>query len=218
MSWSTGKDSAFALHELKKKAEFEVIGLFTTITEDYSRVSMHATREDLLRRQADTLGLQLESVYIPANCSNELYEARMQGLIDKALKSGIHAFGFGDLYLEDIRRYRERMLSGTAIEPIFPLWNRPTDILAQEILTSGIEAVITCVDPTKLPSSFAGRLFNQELLKEFPVGVDPCGENGEFHTFVFNSPDFKEKISIHTGETVSRGGFVFSDVIPVHLV
>ncbi len=213
MSWSTGKDSAYALLELKKNSNYEVAGLFTTVTADYERVAMHSTREILLQLQADALGLPLEIVRIPANCSNEIYETKMQELIEKAIASDVTAMGFGDLYLEDIRNYRVRLLANSGIEPVFPLWGRSTNVLAQEMFASGIEAVLTCIDPTKLSSSFAGRFFNAQTIKDMPANIDPCGENGEFHTFVFSSPNFSKRIPITVGEKVERGGFVFADVL-----
>lgn len=213
MSWSSGKDSAYALSELKKSGEYEVTGLFTTVNKDYERVAMHSTRESLLKKQAEALGLPLEIVYIPADCTNEIYEESMQALIQKAFASGVVAMGFGDLYLQDIRDYRERLLAESGIQAVFPLWQRPTDVLAQQMSEAGLEAILTCIDPSKLPSSFAGRFFNAETIRDFPQGVDPCGENGEFHTFVFASPDFKNRIEVRIGETVERGGFIFADVI-----
>jgi uncharacterized protein (TIGR00290 family) len=215
MSWSTGKDSAFAFFELKKSLDFEVVGLFTTVNEDYGRVAMHSTREILLQLQADALGLPLEIVQIPVDCTNEIYEAKMRHLAEKALKSGVTAMGFGDLFLEDVRAYRERLLVDYGIDAVFPLWKKPTDILAKEILDVGIKAIFTCVDPTKLAPSFAGRFFDEKTLLDLPQGVDPCGENGEFHTFVFASPNFMKPISVAVGEIVQRGGFVFADVLPV---
>lgn len=212
MSWSTGKDSAYALFEITKSADYEVAGLFTTVTADYERVSMHSTREALLRRQAEMLGLPLEIVRIPARCDNEIYERKMRELVEKARAAGVSAMGFGDLYLEDIRKYRERLLEGTGIEPVFPLWGKSTKELAQEMLTAGIGAVLTCVDSSKLPASFSGRFFDEQTIRDFPSDVDPCGENGEFHTFVFASPSFRSPIPVRVGERVQRDEFVFSDV------
>jgi len=214
MSWSSGKDSAYALAEIYKNPVYRVTGLFTSVNEEYGRVAMHSTRESLLRRQADALGLPLEIVALPAECSNEVYEQKMQALLGKAVKAGVSAMGFGDLFLEDIRAYRERQLRGTGIEAVFPLWRRPTDLLAGEMLNSGIEAVLTCIDPAKLAPSFAGRFFDGNLLRDLPAGVDPCGENGEFHTFVYAAPIFRERISVTVGETVKRGDFVYADVLP----
>ena len=214
MSWSSGKDSAFALSKLRRSVEYNVDGLFTTVNSDYSRVAMHSTRLSLLRQQAEELRLPLEIVQVPAVCTNEIYEERMLKLIAVAKSLDVKAFGFGDLFLSDIRLYRERMLFGTGIEPVFPLWNLPTNELASDMLNSGIKAVLTCIDPAQMPAFFAGRFFTAETTREFPAGVDPCGENGEFHTFVFGSPDFRREISISIGERVERGGFVFADVLP----
>lgn len=213
MSWSTGKDSAYALHLIKRNPDYDVVGLFTTVTRDFGRVAMHSTRESLLRRQAEALGLPLEVVYIPAQASNEVYEERMRGLIAHALERGVEAMAFGDLFLEDIRAYRERLLKPSGLHAVFPLWKKPTAELAQEMLRAKIKAVLTCVDPRQLSPAFAGREFDAQLLREFPERVDPCGENGEFHTFVYGSPDFRYEIKIQKGEIVERDGFVFADVV-----
>lgn len=215
MSWSTGKDSAYALHALRRNEKYEVTALFTTVTEDYDRVAMHSTRHALLRQQAEVLGLPLEVVLIPANCTNEIFETQMRELIAKAKAASVTAMGFGDLYLADIRQYRERLLEGTGIEPVFPLWEIPTSALAREMLASGVKAVLTCIDPKKLAPAFAGRFYDTKLLSDFPSGIDPCGENGEFHTFVFDAPGFASAIPISVGERVQRGEFVYSDVLPV---
>lgn len=178
MSWSTGKDSAFTLHELRSRPEYkdiEVTGLLTTLTDSYHRVSMHAVREELLDLQAKALNLPIHKVRIPAKCTNEIYEARMSEAIIQAKQVGVSFMGFGDLFLEDIRQYRVSKLSGSGIEPIFPLWQRPTLRLAHEMIDSGMKAIITCVDPSKLPESFAGREFNSSVLSDLPEGVDPCG-------------------------------------------
>jgi uncharacterized protein (TIGR00290 family) len=214
MSWSSGKDSAYALHVLKGNPEFEVTGLFTTVTDAFARVAMHSTREVLLGSQAERLGLPLEVAYIPAQCTNEIYERQMLALVAKAKAQGVSAIAFGDLFLEDVRTYRQRLLSSTGIEPIFPIWGRPTTQLAREMIESGVKAILTCVDPSKLDRSFAGRVFDTSLLKDMPPGVDPCGENGEFHTFVYDSPDFGVPIATRLGEIVDRDGFVFADVLP----
>jgi len=214
MSWSSGKDSAFALAELLKDKEIEVTGLFTTVNEAYGRVAMHSTRLELLKRQAEELGLPLELILLPAKCTHELYEDRMRTLIAKAKAEGVEAMGFGDLYLQDVRDYREAQLAASGIQAIFPLWNKPTNELAGEIIAAGFRAVITCIDPKKLPRSFAGRLFDEKAILDFPGDVDPCGENGEFHSFVFDSPNFKNLISISIGEVVEREGFFFADVYP----
>jgi uncharacterized protein (TIGR00290 family) len=213
MSWSSGKDSAFALAELLKSKDFEVTGLFTSLNETYGRVAMHSTRLELLNQQANELGLPLELVPLPANCTNEIYEHQMQILIKKAKANGVTAMGFGDLFLQDVRDYRVRQLEGSGIRAVFPLWGRPTKALAAEMTVAEFGAILTCIDPKKLPHSFAGKLFNGETLSEFPDGVDPCGENGEFHSFVYKSPNFKNEIPISIGERLEREGFVFADVI-----
>lgn len=212
MSWSTGKDSAYALYELQKRSDFTITGLFTTVTDTYNRVSMHATREELLLQQAESLGLPLKIVRIPTPCSNQEYENRMRALIEDALSHGVTAMGFGDLYLEEVKYFREALLRDTGIEPVFPLWMRPTQDLAVEMLQTGIGAVLTCIDPRKISSSFAGRVFDADFLRDLPASVDPCGENGEFHTFVYASPSFKKEIDFSVGEIVERDGFVFVDI------
>lgn len=212
MSWSTGKDSAFALYQLRTRTDIEVTGLLTTVTEDYNRVSMHAVREELLELQAKSLGIPLYKVKIPSKCTNEIYELRMKAAINEAKKLHISCMAFGDLFLEDIRKYRVEKLKDTGIEPLFPLWNLPTKELANEIINSGFKAVITCIDPKVLPESFAGREYDQKFLADLPTQVDPCGENGEFHTFIYDGPIFNKPIPIHVGERILRDGFIFTDV------
>lgn len=214
VSWSTGKDSAYALHHISQIENYDIVGLLSTITEDYDRVSMHSTRHELLKKQADQLNLPLYPIFIPSSCTNKIYEARMQIFIEQAIKQGITHIVFGDLFLEDVRRYRESKLALTDITPLFPLWGKKTDFLAKEIIQSGLKAIITCVDPRKLDSSFAGRQFDEELLSDLPKEIDPCGENGEFHTFVYDGPMFQKPIPISLGERVERNGFVFQDVLP----
>lgn len=211
-SWSTGKDSAFALSETMKRPDIKVTGLFTSINETFHRVAMHAVRESLLQAQADALGLPLHLVRIPQRCSNEIYEVQMRQLIAKAKENDVQVMGFGDLFLQEVRDYREKMMKDTGIECLFPLWNQPTDQLALQMIDSGMKAVLTCIDPKKLPASFAGRDFDQSLLRDLPAGIDPCGENGEFHTFVYESPIFQKPLAIKRGEQVERDGFVFQDV------
>ena len=214
LSWSSGKDSAWALYALQQDPEIDLLALFTVMNKSYSRVSMHATRADLLKRQADSLGLTLHVINIPHPCSNKECDAIMQSFIDSANKDGIEYMAFGDLFLPDIREYRENQLRETGITPIFPIWKIPADILAQQMLSSGVEAYISCVDPRKIPKALAGRRWSETMLKEFPEDVDPCGENGEFHTVIVGGPMFRESIPIHIGETVERDGFVFTDIIP----
>ena len=213
VSWSTGKDSAYALHCIRQKNQYEVVGLFSTITEEYDRVSMHATRHELLKKQAERLGLSLYPVFIPAACSNEIYALRMDIALGNMIKEGITHIIFGDLFLEDIRKYRESQLAVKNIIPLFPLWGINTLCLAKEMINAGLKAVITCVDPKKLNPSFAGREFDEQLLSDFPEEIDPCGENGEFHTFVYDGPMFYKPIPISIGIVVERSGYIFRDVM-----
>jgi uncharacterized protein (TIGR00290 family) len=212
MSWSSGKDSACALQSVAP--DVTVTKLLVTVNADADRVAMHAVRRSLLELQADRLGLPLHVVPIPSPCPNAVYEDRMRAAMDAAAQEGVTAMVFGDLFLEDVRQYRERAMAPTGIEPIFPLWSRPTGELAQQMISDGVRAVLTCVDPAQLPPSFVGRAFDQDLLDDLPLVVDPCGERGEFHTFVWDAPSFRAPIPIRTGETVTRDGFVFCDVVP----
>jgi uncharacterized protein (TIGR00290 family) len=212
VAWSTGKDAAFALHEVRRAGAVEVVGLLTTVTETFGRVSMHAVREALLARQADAVGLPVQSVRIPWPCPNDRYEAEMAVAVAAARSCGVEAIVFGDLFLEDVRAYRESRLAGTGVRPLFPLWGRDTAALAREMVASGLEAVLTCVDPRRLDPSFAGRRFDAALLAALPPGVDPCGENGEFHSFALAGPMFRERIPVTVGEIVEREGFVFADL------
>ncbi|MHC4714510.1 MAG: Dph6-related ATP pyrophosphatase [Planctomycetota bacterium] len=214
LCWSSGKDAAWALHLAREDPDLEISALLTTVTRDYARVSMHAVREQLVTAQAAALGLPLEIAYIPAKCSNEDYEAAMRSALAKARDEGVTGMIFGDIFLEDVRRYREEKLAGTGIAPLFPLWGLDTAALAREIIESGLEAVITCLDPRKMPRELAGRRFDADFLAALPEGVDPCGENGEFHTFCFAGPMFSCPVSVTIGETVERDGFVFTDVTP----
>jgi uncharacterized protein (TIGR00290 family) len=210
LSWSSGKDSAWALHLLRRQ-DVELVGLLTTINQQFERVAMHAVRTELLRAQADAAGLPLWEVPLPWPCSNADYEAAMSRAIERARAQGVSVMAFGDLFLEDIRAYREQKLSGTGIRPIFPVWGLPTDQLAKDMITGGLQARLTCVDPKQLPGSFAGRAFDAALLAELPGGVDPCGERGEFHTFTHAGPMFQRSIGIAAGDVVERDGFVFAD-------
>ena len=214
LSWSSGKDSAWALHCLRRRGEFEVAGLLTTFNQAFDRVAMHSTRRALVEAQARAAGLPLHAVPLPWPCSNEQYECAMRAACDAAVKSGIEAIAFGDLFLEDVRRYREERLRGTGLTPVFPLWAMETQRLAAEMVANGLRAQVVCVDPRKLPAEFAGRAFDSEFLRDLPAGVDPCGENGEFHTFVSAGPMFREPIPVERGEVVERDGFVFADVRP----
>ena len=214
LCWSSGKDSAFCLHVLRQLGDVEVCGLLTTVNEAYDRVAMHAVRLELLEAQAEAAGLPLVTVRIPDRCVNEAYEAAMARAMADARAEGVTAVAFGDLFLADIRRYREERLAATGIRPLFPLWERPTRALAEEMLAAGLRARLTCVDPRALPDSFAGREFDRAFLDELPVGVDPCGENGEFHTFAWDGPMFAHPIRVRIGEVVRRDGFVFADLLP----
>jgi uncharacterized protein (TIGR00290 family) len=212
MSWSSGKDSTMALDAARREGTVEVTALLCTVNADAHRVAMHAVRQSLLEAQADRLGLQLVTIEIPSPCSNQLYEARMLEAMAAAHAEGVVHVIFGDLFLGDVRAYRETRLATTGVSPMFPLWGRPTDSLAREMLDTGLKAVITCVDPAQLSGEFVGRAFDAELLSQLPTGVDPCGENGEFHTFVWDGPGFRSPVDIEVGEVVERDGFVFCDV------
>jgi uncharacterized protein (TIGR00290 family) len=214
LSWSSGKDSAWSLNVLRKEGKVDVVGLLTTINETHDRVAMHAVRSELLRKQAESAGLELFVIPLPWPCTNDEYEARMAEALERAKGRGIEHVAFGDLYLEDVRRYREERLRGSGISPLFPLWGIPTAELARSMLAGGLRARLTCVDPRKLDATFAGRDFDGSLLADLPGSVDPCGENGEFHSFAFAGPMFREPIAIRTGEVVERDGFVFADVLP----
>jgi uncharacterized protein (TIGR00290 family) len=214
LAWSSGKDSAWALHVLRAQGEVEVVGLLTTLNEAYDRVAMHAVRAELLRAQAAAAGLPLTEVPLPWPCSNEQYEAAMSRALAEARRAGIAAVAFGDLFLEDVRRYREERMAATGLLPLFPLWGHPTDALARRMLTGGLRARLTCVDPRQLAPSFAGREFDEALLAELPPEVDPCGERGEFHSFAYDGPMFARAVPIRGGEIVERDGFVFADLLP----
>jgi uncharacterized protein (TIGR00290 family) len=213
LCWSSGKDSAWTLHVLRQRREVDVVGLLTTINDVHARVAMHAVRLALLEAQAEAVGLPLWKVPIPSPCSNQQYEAAMGEAIRKALAAGVTVMAFGDLFLEDIRRYREQQLAGTGLTPIFPIWGLPTPALARDMVAAGLQARLTCVDPKQLPASFAGREFDPALLRDLPAGVDPCGERGEFHTFAYAGPMFQRTVPVRSGEIVERDGFVFADLL-----
>lgn len=213
VSWSSGKDGAWALHSLRQARRIEPVGLLTTVTAAYGRVSMHGVREELLFRQAEEAGLPLRVVPIPSPCPNELYEEAFLAELARARDDGVTDVVFGDLFLEDVRAYRERLLERAGLAGVFPLWGRKTGELAREMLAGGLRAVLVCVDPTKVPDSFAGREFDEALLAELPEGIDPCGERGEFHTFARAGPMFQHEIPVRRGEIVRRDGFVFADVL-----
>jgi len=215
LSWSSGKDSAWTLHVLRQRGEVEVAGLLTTINTHFQRVAMHGTRHELLKLQADAAGLPLWEVPLPWPCSNEQYERLMSAACAKAVAHGISGIAFGDLFLEDVRRYREERLLGTGLKPTFPIWGRNTHGLISEMLDAGVRARIVCVDPSKFPAEFLGRDLDRDVLSKLPAGTDPCGENGEFHTFAYAGPVFSEPIAIEAGEIVTRDGFSYADVLPV---
>jgi uncharacterized protein (TIGR00290 family) len=212
ISWSSGKDGAWSLHILRQDPSIEVVALFTTVNEAFDRVAMHAVRRELVEAQAAALGLPLWTVPLPWPCSNEEYETRMRDLCARALRENIDAMAFGDLFLADIRAYRERQLKGTALQPLFPLWQIPTADLARTMIESGLRAKITCIDPKILPREFVGRDFDSQFLADLPRGIDPCGENGEFHSFVYDGPGFRRPIDVSVGEIAERDGFVFADL------
>jgi uncharacterized protein (TIGR00290 family) len=214
LAWSSGKDSAYSLHVLRGLEDVEVVALLTTVNETHDRVAMHAVRRTLLEAQAAAAGLPLLIVRIPHACTNVVYEAAMARALEEAKALRVSGVAFGDLFLDDIRRYRERQMAGTGLRLLFPLWGRPTAALAREMVDAGLRARITCVDPRVLPASFAGREFDLRLLADLPPGVDPCGENGEFHTFAWDGPMFRRPVPVRGGEVVTREGFVFADLLP----
>jgi uncharacterized protein (TIGR00290 family) len=215
LSWSSGKDSAWTLHVLRHDPEVEVIGLLTTVNVTHGRVAMHGTRLALLEAQARAVGLPLHRIELPWPCSNATYESAMRGAIEEAVRRGATHIAFGDLFLEDIRAYRIEQLEGSGLEPLFPIWHEPTDALARRMIDAGLEAVVTCVDASKLSRSFVGRRFGHVFLDELPPGVDPCGENGEFHTCVLGGPMFRDRLTAEVGEIVERDGFYFADLVPM---
>ena len=214
LSWSSGKDSAWALHVLNQSHPGQVRALLTTVNEAVDRVAMHGVRRELLEMQARATGLPLWTVPLPHPCPNEVYEARMRGACERAVDDGFTHVAFGDLFLEDVRRYREERLAGTGLTPLFPVWGRPTHALAEEMVGAGLRARLSVVDTRALDASFAGREFDRALLAELPPGIDPCGENGEFHTFVYAGPIFAAPIACEPGEILERESFVFCDLTP----
>lgn len=214
LSWSGGKDSAIALYELQQRKEYEIVSLLTTLTEGYDRVSMHGVRRSLLQRQAESLYLPLHQIFISKKASNEEYEAKMQATLTMFQKAGVSSVVFGDIFLEDIRKYREDNLAKIGMKAIFPIWQRNTAQLAQTFVDLGFKAIVTCVDSKFLNRTFAGRLIDEHFLSEIPPDVDPCGENGEFHSFVFDGPIFRSKISHTVGQIVSRDSLYFCDLLP----
>ncbi|HET7120214.1 MAG TPA: ATP-binding protein [Solirubrobacterales bacterium] len=214
LSWSGGKDSSLALWVLREELGIEPVALLTTLTEDYDRISMHAVRGELLRAQARATGVELVEIGIPAGCSNEVYGERMEAALGRPPLDGVETIAFADLYLEDIRAYREERLATAGRRCLFPLWGRDTAALARQFIAAGFEATLVSVDPSQLDASFVGRRFDESLLADLPAGVDRCGENGEFHTFVHAGPVFDRPIEVELGEMVMRDGFAFQDLLP----
>jgi uncharacterized protein (TIGR00290 family) len=212
VSWSTGKDSAWMVHVLRQRNDIELGALLTTVNEAFNRVAMHGVRTDVLRAQADALGLPLWAVSIPYPCSNEVYERAMAQAVGRAVSEGFTHVAFGDLFLEDVRRYREERLAGTGLTPLFPLFGADTHALARDMIRAGLGAIVTCVDPKVLDESFAGREFDDAFLADLPPQVDPCGERGEFHSIAYRGPMFGRAVPVELGEIVRRDGYVFADV------
>ena len=215
MCWSCGNDSATALWKLQQDPKYEVVGLLTTLTEGYDRVSMSGVRRELLQRQAAVLELPVQEVWIPPQCINPVYEARMGEAVGQLRTNGVEAVAFGDLFLEDVRAYRERQMAPTGLSCVFPIWGENTTSLSRWMIDSGLRATLVCVDPRQVPGTLAGRAYDEALLGDLPPSADPCGERGEFHTFVWDAPNFNAPIGVRPGETVERDGFWFADLIPV---
>jgi len=214
IAWSSGKDSAWALHEARRAGDYDIVGALTTVTDTFSRVSMHGVREELLYAQLDAAGLPAITVRIPFPCSNEIYEQKMAAAMQDAVAAGVTHIIFGDLFLADLRAWREAKLAAIGVTAVFPLWMRPTAALAREMIEAGVEANLAVVDLKKMPASFAGRRFDLGLLDALPAETDPCGENGEFHSFVSAGPMLARKIPVSVGETVEREGYAFADLLP----
>lgn len=214
VAWSSGKDSAWALHEARCNGDFDIVGALTTVTDEFKRVSMHGVREELLRQQLAASGLTPIIVRIPYPCPNDIYEAAMAAALAEAKVTGVTHVIFGDLFLEDVRAYRETRLTAAGLTGVFPLWHRPTARLAREMIAGGLEAHLVCIDRKTLPESFAGRRFDHSLLRDLPITADPCGENGEFHSFVTAGPMLSHRIAVSVGETVMRDGFAYADLQP----
>jgi uncharacterized protein (TIGR00290 family) len=214
IAWSSGKDCAWALHEARREGAYDIVGALTTVTDTFERVSMHGVREELLRAQLDAAGLPSITVRIPFPCTNDIYEAKMAAAMQDAVAAGVTHVIFGDLFLEDLRAWREAKLAAIGVTAVFPIWMRPTDALAREMIAAGVEAHLAVVDLKKLSADFAGRRFDASLLGDLPGGVDPCGENGEFHSFVSAGPMLSRKIPVSVGETVEREGFAFAELLP----
>lgn len=214
IAWSSGKDSAWALHLARRAGDYDIVGALTTVTDTFGRVSIHGVREELLKAQLDAAGLPATLVRIPYPCTNDIYEERMAAAMRGAIAAGVSHVIFGDLFLQDIRAYRETRLEPIGVTPVFPVWNLPTDALARDMIAGGVEAYLATVDLKKLPASFAGRRFDSALLRDLPQGVDPCGENGEFHTFVAAGPMMRGRVAVTVGERVERDGYAYADLLP----
>jgi uncharacterized protein (TIGR00290 family) len=213
LAWSGGKDSAWALHVLRRDPDIDVAGLFTTVNDDVDRVAVHAVRNSLLAEQARCAGVPLHTIAIPRPCPNEHYERAMSVFLDESKKTGVTHIAFGDLFLEDIRRYRERQFAQTGMQLLFPLWGLPTGPLAREMTAAGVRAWIVCVDTRRAPREWAGRVFDDGFVRQLPEGIDPCGENGEFHTFVYAGPMLERQVAARPGEVTERDGFAYSDLV-----
>jgi uncharacterized protein (TIGR00290 family) len=214
LSWSGGKDSSLALYEIQGAADYSVAALLTTVTEDYDRISIHGVRRSLLERQAEAVGLPLRKIYIPKDATNVVYESRMGALLEEARREGIDTVAFGDIFLEELKLYREKNLAQLGMKGMFPIWKRDSHELARSFVQLGFKARLVCVDTAILDPSFAGRTFDEELLRDLPPHIDPCGENGEFHSFVFAGPNFRRQIDHTLGEVVQRDRFCFCDLLP----
>src|SRR5262245_25937227 len=212
--WSGGKDSAMALYTLRQREDVRISALLTTVTEGYERISMHGVRRELHERQAESIGLPLHEVRIPPECVNPIYEARMEEALRAHYDNGVRAVAFGDIFLEDLRAYRERNLARIGMTALFPIWKRDTRELIGQFRAAKFRSIVVCVDPRVLDRSFAGRELDDSFFRDLPPTVDPCGENGEFHTFVFDGPIFRESLRVRRGEVVERDSFVFCDLLP----
>ncbi len=212
--WSGGKDSAMALHEIKKNNEYEVVSLLTTVTEDYDRISMHGVRRVLLEKQAESLGLPLHKVLIPKDCSNEIYAAKMTEALNKFKRDGVETVAFGDIFLEDVRQYRLDNLAKLNMKAVFPIWGRDSTELVHSFIALGFKSVVSCIDTKVMDKKFLGRQIDENFIAELPPGIDPSGENGEFHSFAYDGPLFKESIAYKRGESVLRDSFYFCDLLP----
>jgi uncharacterized protein (TIGR00290 family) len=216
VAWSGGKDSSMALYEIQRSGHYEIAALLTTVTAGYDRISMHGVRQKLLEQQAEALGLPLHQVFISINATNEEYDSKMREAVELYQGKGVETVVFGDIFLEDIRAYRERNLSKVGMRGLFPIWKRDTSELVRTFIKLGFKAIVVCVDTKVLDQSFAGRMIDEEFLRELPAHVDPCGENGEFHSFVFDGPIFKQPVRVAVGEAVRRDSFCFCDLVDEH--